>query len=153
VMLVSDWKAPGNRDAIFSSLRDPSFNPAKTVLLESRPEPSPQPGAVGTATLTVESPDELDIEADTDKPALLLITDVYARDWRAEPLPGSVQQDYHLMPADYILRAVPLTAGHHHLKIVYAPPAFTIGVGVSLAAWALWVGFFLWMRRTDLAPG
>jgi uncharacterized membrane protein YfhO len=138
---------PGDRDAIFSSMRNGDFNPAKTVLLESEPEPVPQAGAVGTVALKAELPDELTVEADTDKPALLLITDLYARDWRAEALPGSAQQDYHLMPADYILRAVPLTAGHHHLRIVYAPPSFPIGLGISTAAWALWMGLLVWMWR------
>jgi len=77
LLLVSDWKALGGRDAIFSFMRDPLFNPAKTILLESKPEPPPQPGAVGSAALMAESPDELTIEAETDRPALLLITDLY----------------------------------------------------------------------------
>jgi uncharacterized membrane protein YfhO len=51
------------------------------------------------------------------------------------------------MPADYILRAVPLAAGHHHLKIVYAPPAFSIGVVISVVAWACWIGLFFRLRR------
>jgi hypothetical protein len=153
LLLVSDWKTLDGRDAIFSAMRDSAFNPAKTVLLEGKPEPSPQPGAVGSATLVAESSDELTVEADTDRPALLLITDLYARDWRAEALPGSVQQDYRLMPADYILRAVPLMAGHHHLRIIYAPPSFPIGIGLSVAAWAVWLGLFIWMRRTDPSPG
>jgi len=149
LLLVSDVKVLAGRDAIFSAMRDSSFNPAKTALLESEPEPSPQPGAVGSASLVAESPDELTVDADTDRPALLLITDLYSRDWHAEPLPGSVQQNYHLMPADYILRAVPLMAGHHHLRIIYAPPSFPIGMTVSTAAWMLWAGLFIRMRRTD----
>jgi hypothetical protein len=149
LLLVSDDKTLDGRNAIFSALRDSAFNPAKTVLLEGKPEPAPQPGAVGSATLVAESPDELTVEADTDRPALLLITDLYSRDWRAESLPGSVQQDYHLMPADYILRAVPLMAGHHHLRIVYAPPSFPIGLGLSMAAWALWLGLLIWIRKAD----
>jgi hypothetical protein len=153
LLLVSDWKMPGGRDAIFSAMRDPSFNPAKTVLLESKPEPSPQPGAVGSAALIAESPEELTVEADTDRPAVLLITDLYARDWRAEPLPGGVQQVYRLIPADYILRAVPLMAGHHRLRIIYAPPSFPIGVALSMAAWAFWMALLIWTRRAAPPPG
>ena len=144
--LVSDWKIAGDRDAIFAAMREPGFDPAKTILLEGKPEPAPQAGAAGSATLVSESPDELIIDAETDHPAILLITDLYARDWRAEALPGSVQRTYTLMPADYILRAVPLTEGHHHLRIVYAPSSFPIGVGLSLAAWAVWLGLLIWMR-------
>jgi uncharacterized membrane protein YfhO len=86
----------------------------------------------------------LTIEADTNKPTLLLITDLYDHNWHVEALPDSTQQSYHLMPADYILRAVPLAAGHHHLQILYAPTAFPIGIGISVAAWTLWISLLIW---------
>jgi len=66
---------------------------------------------------------------------------------RAE-LAGSVQQKYNLMPADYILRAVPLAAGHHHLRVVYAPPSFPIGIALSVVAWATWLGLLIWTWKT-----
>ncbi len=150
-LLVSGWKAPGGRDAIFAALSDPAFDPHQTVLLESAPTPAPEPGATGSATVVSSQPDELTIEANTDKPALLLVTDLYARDWHVEALPGSAQQTYQLMPADYILRAVPLQAGHHRLRMVYAPSAFPEGVAVSSLAWTLWLGLFLWRRKVEVA--
>jgi hypothetical protein len=145
--LLSDWKTLPGRDAIFSALSEPAFNPGKTVLLESDPEPRPEPGATGTVKLLSEQPDELVIEAETDKPVLLLITDLYDQNWRAEALPGSVQDSYRLMPADYVLRAVALEAGHHRLRIVYAPSSFPLGVGVSAAAWLIWAGLHVWFER------
>jgi hypothetical protein len=144
LLLLSDGKVLAGRNALFSAMRDPSFNPSKTVLLESEPEPHPELGATGAAKLISDLPDELIIEADTNRPALLLITDLYDRNWHVEALPDSAQQSYHLMPADYILRAVPLAAGHHHLRIVYAPIALSIGIGISLAAWALWTSLLVW---------
>ncbi len=54
------------------------------------------------------------------------------------------------MPADYILRAVPLQAGHHRLRMVYAPSAFPEGVAVSALAWTLWLGLFLWRRTVEV---
>ena len=74
------------------------------------------------------------------RPAILLITDPYSRDWRAVPLAGSSQQSYEILPADYILRAIPLAAGHHHLLVEYAPPSFRTGRAISLAAFVLWIG-------------
>ena len=147
--LVSDGKIIAGRDGLFSAMQDPSFDPSKTALLESAPEPHPESGATGTAKLISDLPDELIIEADTDKPTLLLITDLYAHDWHAEALPDSAQQSYHLMPADYILRAVPLAAGHHHLRIVYAPAAVPIGLGISAVAWMLWAALLVWNMRTE----
>jgi hypothetical protein len=148
LLLVSDEKVLAGRNALFSTMHDPSFNPRKTVLLESEPEPHPESGATGAAKLISDLPDELVIEADTNRPTLLLITDLYDRNWHVEALPDSAQQSYHLMPADYILRAVPLAAGHHHLQIVYAPTAFSIGVGISVVAWTVWISLLVrdWQR-------
>ncbi len=147
VLLVPDWKREDNRDAIFAAMSDPAFDPAKTLLLEGDPTPKPEPGANGSAKIVSETPDELDIEADTDKPSILLITDLYAHGWRAEALPGSAQTSYDLMPADYILRAIPLQAGHHKLRVIYAPVAFPIGVAVSALSWATWLGLIFFFAR------
>ena len=147
VLLVSQAGILASRNAIFTALRDPQFDPAKTVFLESTPDPAPQAAASGTATLISQRPDELIIDAVTDKPAILLITDPYATGWRAEPLAASAQQIYHLMPADYILRAVPLQAGHHHLRVFYSPFSFPIGVVMSITSWAVWLGLLPFVFR------
>jgi len=149
LLLVSDGKVLAGRNALFSAMRDPSFNPSKTVLLESEPEPHPESGATGAAKLISDLPGQLIIEADTNRPTLLLITDLYDHNWHIEALPDSSQQSYHLMPADYILRAVPLRAGHHHLQIVYAPTAFSVGIGISVVAWTLWISLLVRDCRRD----
>jgi hypothetical protein len=150
LLLISDEKVMAGRDALFSAMNDPSFNPSRIVLLESEPEPHPESGGTGAAKLISDLPDELIVEADISKPTLLLITDLYDHDWRIKAFPDSAQQSYHLMPANYILRAVPLAAGHHHLQIVYAPPTLAIGIGISAAAWALWMSLLVWDWRREL---
>jgi hypothetical protein len=143
LLLVSAARVLPGRDAIFSAMSDPEFDPAKTVLLEKTPPISPQAGAQGSVQLLSASADKLVIEADAPTPTILLITDLYDHNWRATSLPGSVQQDYQLMPADYILRAVPLAAGHHRLQVVYQPASFTLGVIVSLVSLGVWL-YLLW---------
>jgi hypothetical protein len=150
LLLISDEKVMAGRDALFSAMNDPSFNPSRIVLLESEPEPHPESGGTGAAKLISDLPDELIVEADISKPTLLLITDLYDHDWHIKAFPDSAQQSYHLMPGDYILRAVPLAAGHHHLQIVYAPPALAIGIGISAAAWALWMSLLVCDWRREL---
>jgi len=76
------------------------------TILESEPEPKPvQSENPGRAQIVDSSTDALTIEADMEQPAILLITDVYTPSWRAVAFPGSVQSNYHLQPANYILRA------------------------------------------------
>ena len=151
VLLVSEAKILTKRDEILAQMSDPLFDPQTNVILESEPSPAPQSGAKGTAKVTASTSESLTIEADTDKPAILLVTDLYAHGWRAESLPGSVQASYSIMPGDYILRAIPLQAGHHELRLVYAPDAFPIGVAVSGAAWLAWLGAFFGLRGKSAA--
>ncbi len=138
--LISDYRVPGGRNAIFAAMARPDFDPRRTVLLESEPSPRPVPAAdPGTVHAVETSPDTLVIEADVKTPAILLVTDPYSRDWRAVPLAGSSQQAYQVLPANYILRAVPLAAGHHRLLMEYAPSSFRLGLAVSLVAWLGWL--------------
>ncbi len=144
VLLVSNYQVLSGRAAILAALMKADFDARKTVLLESEPVPRPQPQAPpGAARLTDSTSDSLTIEADTPAPALLLITDLYSRDWCARALPGSAQASYEILPADYIVRAIPLAAGHHHLLVEYAPPSFRHGLLISLLAALVWSGLFL----------
>ncbi len=154
-LLMSNYRVLPGRDAIFAELLKADFDPAKTVYLESEPNPKPQPGApLGTVNLLDLTSDSLTFEADTPAPTLLLITDLYSRDWRARALEGSSQTSYEVLPADYIVRAIPLGAGHHHLVVEYAPPSFRQGLMIGAAAWMVWVALGVWaMRRTQPTVG
>jgi hypothetical protein len=135
LLLVNDFKILKDRDSIFSLLDSPTFNPNQTVILESQPQPLPQPSdKPGTAKIVDESTDYLTIEADINSPAILLVTDAYHPNWHAEPLAGSCQKKYQVMPANYVLRAVPLQAGHHIFRMEYRPRAFVIGMWISIVS-------------------
>ena len=137
LLLVDRFRVMTNHHEIFSTLTNAGFNMEEEVILESRPAPLPQPGREkGAVKLLESSTDFLKIEADVGAPALLLITDSYARGWRALALPGSAQSRYEVMPANYCLRVIPLEAGHHLLRVEYSPLGFRIGGAVSIAALA-----------------
>jgi len=147
--LISDFRVLGGRDAVFAAMSDPAFDPRRTVLLESEPVPRPVPGAdPGSVRVTEISADSLTMVADVAEPTLLLVTDPYSRDWRAVPLPGSSQQSYTVLPADYVVRAVPLAAGHHRILMEYAPPSFLMGAAISTIAWIGWLcaAWLSWRR-------
>lgn len=135
LLLMQDWQMFTRRDDIFQAMTKNSFDPLRTVILESTPLPQPErvPTA-GTVTLEASSTDVLRIRATLGGAAILLITDSYSSGWRARALPGSVQQDYPVMPANYTLMAIPLAAGEHRLLLEYRPRAFMIGKWVSLAS-------------------
>ncbi|MEI6338719.1 MAG: hypothetical protein WCQ57_09085 [Verrucomicrobiota bacterium] len=155
VSLISEARVIEGRDEIFSAMNDALFEPRQTVILETVPDPAPvktdfPPGAV---KITKTGLDFLEIEAQVKSPAILLVTDIFTPGWRARALPGSSQQKYQVLPANYILRAIPLAAGSHRIRMEYTSPGFAAGLGVSGAAWIFWVALALWPSRGTLLAG
>jgi hypothetical protein len=140
LLLVDRFRVMTNYHEIFSTLTNASFHVEEEVILESRPDPAPKPAREKGTVRILESPtDYLTIEADANVPSLLLMTDAYSSGWRALALPGSSQARYQIMPANYCLRAIPLAAGRHLLRIEYSPLGFRIGKVVSIVAWPIFI--------------
>ncbi len=131
-----------------------TFDPRKEVILEREPVPAPVAADTpGRARIVREGTDFMEVDAEVVSPSILLVTDAWARGWRATPLEGSSQNRYELMPANYALRAVALDRGKHRLRLEYAPRAFHVGAIVSVMAWATWIvaAILLWRRERRLA--
>jgi hypothetical protein len=116
---------------VFAALGQGDVDLRKTVLLESAPSPVPADGPDGTVKMLAETPERIDVEATTPVPAVLLMTDAYAPGWRAVDLSGGGGRHYDLLPADGALRAIPLPAGTHRIRIEYVAPLFVAGAWVS----------------------
>lgn len=150
VELIGAYQVRVGREAILRALDAPSFDPRKEVILEREPQPKPVAAASqGSAAVVNQGTDYLEIEADVAAPSVLLVTDAWTPAWRVRALPGSSASDYDLLPANYALRAVPLGAGKHRLRMEYAPAGFGIGLFVSALAWLAWVGALVLLRRRE----
>jgi hypothetical protein len=146
--LVNQYRVVTGRKQIFEALTGGQFNPAQQVVLESEPHPQPvQFKTAGTTRIVDASTDHLIIEAELAHPAILLVTDSYSEAWRAVALTGSVQQHYQVMPANYVLRAIPLEAGRHRLRLEYSPVAYRAGCWISLISLAGFVLLSCWQTR------
>jgi hypothetical protein len=149
VLLVDGWQRLEHRNDILAALNAFTFDGRKTVILEQDPVPAPvaapTPGSdPGTVQLLNVTTDSLTIEANVKRPMLLLITDSYSRYWRATALPGSSQREYQVMPADYTLMAIPLSAGKHLLQLEYAPSGWIVGRWISLASLLIYLAAVIW---------
>jgi hypothetical protein len=150
-LLVPHWRvlATDQGTSIIAELLKPEFDPRSEVILESNPGiVAGDAVTTGCGVTLVETPgtDELVIEAETSTSQMLLVTDGYARGWTAQALSGSSQMHYKIMPADYVLRGIPLEPGHHRILLRYELPAFAIGRVVSVVALTLWVlGATMWL--------
>jgi hypothetical protein len=155
LQLIHDYEVLSGRDRIFAAMSG-DFDPEKKVILEVQPQPAPQKNATGNGSkvrITDSSTDHMTIQADLTSPAILLITDGYSKDWRARALDGSVQMHYQVMPANYVLMAVPLTAGHHHFRLEYAPRSFEIGKWISIVSLAGFLAAVAWLWRSKRKGG
>lgn len=151
VLLVDRCRVLQGRDRILAELRRPDFDPARTVILEQTPDvpiassdtsqtgtESPLPA--GTARITAQTSDSLDISADVTRPCVLLVTDAYSKYWAVTEHRGDAQSRYQVLPADYMLRGVPLAPGHHEIRLQYVAPAWKISEAVTFVSLA---AFFL----------
>jgi hypothetical protein len=157
LLLVQNARVIQGRDRIFAALGG-DFDPSSQVILESPPWPQPVPSDnKGSARIVAADSDQLTIEADVPSPSILVITDGYSPGWRAVALEGSVQRSYQVMPANYILRAVPLGTGHHRLRVEYHPAGFVVGAWISCVATLVFlalvalVALVAWDRRRQRA--
>jgi hypothetical protein len=141
VSLVGRWVVEPRRDGAFAVLGQPGFDPRRLVVLERDPKlpEGSRPGGPGTARVTDASTDHLSIEADVSTPSILVVTDNYMEGWRIVPLEGGESQSYEIIPANYTLRGVPLTAGHHRFRMEYRPASFAIGCGLCVAGCIAWL--------------
>jgi hypothetical protein len=153
LQLVQQYRVISGRDQILQAMDSPSFNPTQQVILETEPNPAPQPFAEkGAVTLINSSANQLIVEADLPHPGILLITDAYSDGWRARPLDGSVQRSYTVLPANYVLRAIPLAQGHHHFQVEYSPIGFRVGKWISIVSVASFAFLTMVCARKNRLP-
>jgi hypothetical protein len=130
---VHRYEVHAEPDGMYAALGSDTFDPAELVLLESEPVPAPHAAGVGASVRVVrESAETIEVEATTPGAAILVMTDAYARGWRVVPVaPGGPQGRYEVLPADLTIRAIPLAAGTHRLRIEYVAPMLAAGAWVS----------------------
>jgi hypothetical protein len=142
-------------DKILRQVRQPSFDPAKTVLLEQTPESLPAGTALkasdGNASVQIVSdqPDAVTIETSLPKPGFLLLLDTYFPGWTAT-VNGQPSKIYR---ADYDFRAVAMPAGKASVTFSYRPQSFYLGLGVSTFALLALGVIFIWpVRQGKVSP-
>ncbi len=156
--LVGRWKGVATAKEAMDYMSQKGFDPGAEVVLEQAPAISPeentQPGRISSRDWTT---DNLELRVQTQKPQILVMTDNYSRGWRARACADSVQQNYEVTPGDAFARAIPLAAGLHHFNLIYDPPGFALGRGITLTAlpfYALgWIGMAWHGRRRKADPG
>ena len=121
----------GRRIALLWS---PTFDPAKTTIVEQPVMSLGQAGGTGTAEIEGNGDDTLAVRARSSGPALLVISRTYHPSWQAEidGVPAPV------IRANHALMAVPLTrAGDHRVLLRYRPRIVYLAGAISAGTWGM----------------
>jgi hypothetical protein len=136
-MLYNYVVEPDN-NKILSTLYSDSFNHQTTAILEEQPSLAIN-GNVDTASMcriTSYTINTINMDVTTGQNGLLMLSEIYFPEWKAK-VDGKPVSLYR---ADYALRAIPVTAGHHSVTCYYDPQSFKKGLHLSLIALCITVG-------------
>lgn len=120
----------------------PDFDPRATVAIEG-PAGLARAGGTGTAEIVRYEPNEVEIVARADGPAMLVLADTFFPGWRAT----LDEVDVPIYRANGLFRAIELPPGEHRIVFRYSPFTFQIGAYLSLMglfAILLGLGYALW---------
>lgn len=125
-----------------TALLDPSTADAEVLSLLAASPSASHHAAGGTCRLVADRPGRLIVDATTNAPQLLLVTERYHRGWRAtidgQPAP--------VLKANGEFLACLLMPGQHHVEFAFEPGSLRWGQVVSLAA--LTLAFLLIIGRS-----
>ncbi|MBN1884962.1 MAG: hypothetical protein JW876_05515 [Candidatus Krumholzibacteriota bacterium] len=117
------------RERILETLVDANFDPARTVLLETAPDPAPDISENARADIVSWDLNEILIEAHLERPGVLVLSEIAYPDWRAT-VDG---EEREVLTADYCLRALALEAGDHRIRFAYRSRTLERSLVVSIA--------------------
>lgn len=120
----------GDEESAFELVFSGSADFSSTVILEGAPPDSNYDcsSQVGTATISNESANRIDIEVESQSPGWLVLSDTWYPGWQVE-IDGELTEIFH---ANYLFRAIEIPPGEHSVSFVYRPIWFTAGVIISL---------------------
>ncbi|HKY06132.1 MAG TPA: YfhO family protein [Blastocatellia bacterium] len=137
-----------NSSETLAAMREPSFDPRTTVVVDLSRLPSIEASAdfksltgsqPSTATIIEDRRNRVVIETVRGKDGLMVLSDNYYPGWRAF-VDG---QEVSLLRANHTMRAVRVPAGSHVVSFEFAPQRFREAVYISSIAAAFLAGAFL----------
>ena len=98
-----------------------------------RPEFDPAVPASGTVlSYREESPEDIRVTVEADRPSMLLVRNVFDPGWVAQIDGGPSQR---VEPADYLIQGVPIPRGRHEVRLTYHDTKLGQGLVASAVVW------------------
>ena len=130
--VVPDVQVEPDSARRIAALWSPTFDPAKTTIVEEEVLAVGQAGGTGTATIEGNGDDTLAIRVRSTGPALLHVSRTYHPSWQAEIDGVSVP----VLRANHALMAVPISrSGDHRIVMRYRPAIVRLAATITLSTW------------------
>jgi hypothetical protein len=150
-LAVFDYQVDPDPASLLGNVRSGTFDPARVLLLETKPKLGATPFGVQTqATRTNASvqivsdeADEVCIEAFLPRAGFLLLLDTYFPGWSATV--NGLKAP--ILRADYNFRAVQLPAGNSTVRFVYQPWSFRLGIVLCAISLSVLAAAWFWPRK------
>ncbi|MBM3127892.1 MAG: YfhO family protein [Chloroflexi bacterium] len=154
-----------DRASALDAVRADDFDLAQSVVLEIAVSYQPsaisgQPpalsGVEGSAVRIVGyGPNEILLDVDAPSAGVLVLSEVFYPGWRAwvsdlSPSPSPLrrgEKETKVLRANYLFRAVEISAGAQRVRLLYDPGSFKIGAGLFAVTVAVLISWFVWKAK------
>jgi hypothetical protein len=149
--LYSQWEVNTNTQSTLVRLANPTFDPAKTVMvldpIASPPELMPN-AVPGTVEFTHYEPKHIELKVGASTPSVLLLNDKFDAGWNVfiDGRPGA------MLRCNFMMRGVQVPPGNHTVTFRFQPRSVTfyIALGATMFGLSLWV--FVWFEPLAHPP-
>lgn len=125
---VDSVEVHSGRRAIFDRMKDGTFNPGHTAIIEEEPPFAISAADSNSVRITDYDIHRIALQADVKRPALMVLSEIYyPAGWEAL-VDGKETKIYK---TNYILRSIFLQPGSHKIEFRFAPKSFMRGVWTS----------------------
>jgi hypothetical protein len=132
--IVPNVQVISETDSALKFMKSPAFNPRSVAVVDrSIGTTLPTSILVQSSTIKVKEPDRVVVHTSTNRPALLVLADVYAHGWKAwvDDRPANI------VIANVAFRGVVVPAGDHDVRFVFDPDQLITGLWISSILFAL----------------
>jgi hypothetical protein len=132
-------------------MNSPEFEPGTTALLEETFSESIQLPDSSYARVSHFEPDEVLLEAYTDKKSLMVLSEIYyPKGWRAFMENGD---ELRIYKTNHLLRSVVVPAGEHTITFEFKPNTYYAGIRVSFVGFLIVYGGLLFLLYREFIKG
>lgn len=135
--LVHQALIAADHEEAFDLIHQPDFDPATMVVVEGDGGEVLPADEAETVSIVSCQPNEILLDVTVAAPGYLVLSEVYYPGWRAY-VDG---REEVIQRANYTFRAIHLEPGSHRVRFLFAPLAWKVGLGVSLATC---LGLIVW---------